>query len=331
MNLGLIFSKAGNAMKGVAGSGALLAKKHAPELLIGSGVAGFIVTIIETVKATNKTNEILEHKEDRLERIEDARKNDSPEYSLADYKADISSTNRQTRWELVKAWGPVVSTGGVSIAMLLGGYKILNGRYVATAAAYKVLEASTERYRSNVIEEFGKDVDWRMAHGIKAEELEAMRKEREEKDQEEKKNNKLIRKKPRTAYQNINNQIFDSHSDYWKRYWIPAQVLEWVQGVESRLQSKLMANGHVFLNEAYDMLGMPRTTQGAVLGWINTPRNSHMEKPFKLSLGYANDECPEEEIRRILSSPSNEETWLWITPNCDGVIYQLIDKPFSER
>lgn len=327
MNAPLIFSRIGLVAKQAAGAGVMMARKHAPELMIGAGIAGFIATIAETVKATNKTNDILEHKDNWMDRIEDERKNDSPEYSLADYKADISAVNRQTKWDLVKTWTPVGTTALASVALVLGGYRILNGRYVATAAAYKMLEASTERYRSNVIREFGKDVDWRMAHSIKAEELEEERKKQDE--LREKSKSRI----PRTQYsKDINNQIFDAHSsDRWKRYWIPSQVLDFVRQVESEIQNMVNERGFAFLNDAYDRLGMPLTSQGAIVGWIKTPGNRHLEKGTLVSLGFANDETPEEEIRRILSSKSNDDLYVWITPNCDGVIYQKIDVPFSER
>lgn len=328
MNVGMIFTKVANGVKSLGGNTLLMCRKHAPEIMIGSGIVGFVATVVETIHATNETNDILDHKDERMAKIEDARETDG--YSPSDYAADVAAVKHQTRWALIKTWAPVGTTGVASILLIFGGYRVINGRYVATAAAYKTLEAGFNRYRSNVIDEFGKDVDWRMQHSIKAEELEEARKEREQLANQEERQKK---KGYKTAYsKNINNQIFDCNtSEYWKRYWIPHQVIEYIQTVESKLQDKLNSKGHVFLNEAYDMLGMERTTQGSIIGWINTPRNSHLEKGRFLSLGYANDECPEEEIRRILASPSNEETWAWITPNCDGVIYQLIDKPFSER
>ena len=332
MNVGLIFSRIGTLAKQTAGAGALMARKHAPELMIGFGIAGFAATIAETVRATNKTNEILEHRDSRMERIEEEfRKNDplasAPAYSEADYHTDICAVSRQTKWDLAKTWTPVGTTAVVSVFLILGGYRILNGRYVATAAAYKMLEASTERYRSNVIREFGKDVDWRMAHSIKAEELEEERKKQDE--LREKSKSRI----PRTQYsKDINNQIFDAHSsDRWKRYWIPSQVLDFVRQVESEIQNMVNERGFAFLNDAYDRLGMPLTSQGAIVGWIKTPGNRHLEKGTLVSLGFANDETPEEEIRRILSSKSNDDLYVWITPNCDGVIYQKIDVPFSER
>lgn len=33
----------------------------------------------------------------------------------------------------------------------------------------------------------------------------------------------------------------------------------------------LQARGHLFLNEVYDMLGLPRTSEGQLLGWLYTP------------------------------------------------------------
>ena len=329
MNLPVIFQKGLAIVRNTAGSGALLAKKHTPELMIAGGIVGFVVTIIETVKATNETNDILQHKETRFDMIESYRANDANNYTAEDYDNDIRSVNRQTKVQLVKTWAPVATTGLSSVAMVLGGYKILNGRYVATAAAYKTLEAFTDRYRQNVVEELGKDTDWRFAHSIKAEELEA-RKLEEEDDLSN--GRRKSRKVPKTAYaDSINNQIFDAHSDYWKRYWNGDMMLDFIRRIEGQLQDKLNTEGHVFLNEAYDKLGLPRTSQGAIIGWINRPSNNHYEKGNFLSLGYANDETPEEEIRRILSITRNDDLWCWITPNCDGVIYKLIDLPYRDR
>lgn len=329
MNVGLIFSNLGKAARSAAGTGVLVAKKHAPEMMVAGGLIGFIATIIETVHATNNTNDILERKETRIERVEEHRQ-DIDRYSEADYQADLKAIRNQTRWALFKTWAPVGTTAVASAALILGGYSVINGRYVATAAAYKTLEAGYERYRQNVVDKFGKDVDWQMAHTLKAEELDEERRKQREIRENEKRNKKRI---PKTQYaKGINNQIFDiNSSDNWKRFWIPSQVIDHIRSVESKLQDKVNIDGFALLNDAYEMLGMKKTSQGALVGWINTPRNKHNEKGRWVSLGFANDETPEDEIRRILSTQQNEDIFVWITPNCDGVIYQLIDKPFSER
>lgn len=331
MNLPMILSNVGRAIKGAAGGGFLFAKKHAPEIMIGTGLAGFGLTIVETVTATNKTNDILHRRDVELNERGAVEDMNGAEYTEADMDRDGKIIKRKARRQLIRTWLPVATTAVGSTALILGGYKVINGRYVATAAAYKAIEEGFNRYRGNVIEEFGEDVDWRMAHSIREDELDEVRKQKEDEKVEALKK-KRAKKLERTAYtKGINNAIFDSHSDYWKRYWTPYQVIEHVQQIERELQDELDSNGFVFLNKAYERLGMPPTSAGQIVGWIKTPRNLHRDKPFRLSLGYANDETPVEEIDRILASKSNEDIWMWITPNCDGVIYQMIDTPFSQR
>lgn len=330
MNLPMIFSNIGRVFKGAAGGGLLFAKKHAPEIMIGTGLAGFGLTIVETVTATNKSNDILRRRDVELSGFCAVDDKDDAEY-MKDLENDSKIVKRRARRQLIRTWLPVATTAIGSTALILGGYKVINGRYVATAAAYKAIEEGFNRYRGNVIEEFGENVDWRMAHSIREDELDEVRKQKEDEKVEALKKRRAKRLE-RTAYtKDFNNAIFDGHSDYWKRYWTPYQAIEHVQQIERELQDELESNGFVFLNKAYERLGMPLTSAGQIVGWIKTPDNLHREKPFRLSLGFANDETPIEEIDRILASKSNEDIWIWITPNCDGVIYQKIDTPFSQR
>ena len=329
MNLPVIFTKILNGVKAAAGTGSLMVRKNADKLMLVGGGATFIVTIVETVKATNKTNEVLAYKEQKEALIErESAENET--YTPAIREMDEKNLKRTTRIELVKIWSRPATSAIATILLFGGAWKIVNGRYVLVSAAYDRLDDFTRRYRRNVVDRFGKDVDWEMAHGLKAEEMEAERKASEEYQEERKKKGKLV---PRTQYsKNINNQIFDIHtSERWKRFWLPEQAIGAVTQVEREIQSLVETRGFAFLNEAYEKLGMPLTAQGQVVGWIKTPRKLHDQKGDYCSLGFANDECPEDERRRILSSPSNEEMYIWITPNCDGVIYNLIDVPFHQR
>ena len=315
MNLPMILNKVGTVVKSVAGNGALLAKKHAPELMIGAGIAGFGATIYETVKATNKTNELVDEKEATLATIESMWDTYSEEnYSQAEYERDRKEANRRARWGIVRAWAPVATLGGASVISILGGYKILNGRYVATAAAYKVLENGFDRYRGNVIEKFGRETDWEMLHGIKAEELEKAREEqRQNKEIEaDNKRKKFGKKRKKTAYSDIYSFIFDEYSDRWQRYWNGQQVLHYLQTKENELNDMLAIRGHVFLNEVYDKLGKERTAEGCVVGWL---RGSHIQIVSNI---------PPEEIRRIEGIHRNEDIMVHIHPNPDGLIYNLI-------
>ena len=322
MNLPVILTKTANIAKNLCGNGLLIAKKHAPELLIGGGLVGFGLTIFETVKATNKTNEILEEKNRRSSVYAEAL--DYPiGYGPDEYENDISDLNRRTKIAIIKAWLPVGTLAVASGASILCGYKIINGRYVATAAAYKGLENFIGRYRGNVTERFGKDVDWELANDVKADTLEKAMKEREEnrKIDEENKGKKIGKKRHKTAYQDIYCGIFDNYSDRWQRYWTAEQVLEYLKFKQNQLNDMLRVRKHVFVNEVYDMLGLERTTAGAVNGWILTRTNPDSH----ISLGI--DEMPADELRAILSTHRNDDIRVKIRLNPDGLIYNMIEDP----
>ena len=314
MNLPVIFSKITGALKSTCGTGWLLAKKHAPEIMIGTGIVGFGATVYQTVKATNKTNDILEDRDDLEQRYAEVCENEEQ------YVKACKSLKRQTKAEIIKAWFPVATTGAGSIVCILGGYKVLNGRYVATAAAYKVLEARFDRYRENTVERYGADVDWQLANNIKTEKLEAAKAERDENDKiaAENKDKKVLKKKPKTAYHDIHSRLLDPHSDHWQRYWTPDLFLEWVKQKVREANDKLRLNGHLFENELNDMFGIPRTPEGQVCGWLY-----NKDHPYaKVSVGL--DEMPEEELRRIMSTHRNEDLYMWLNYNSMGVIYNLI-------
>lgn len=318
MNLPVIFSKIGEVAKKTAGTSLLVAKKHAPEIMIGSGIAGFVATIFQTVKATNKTNDILEERGRRIGICDKNPDDQTVDYDDRDLNNDISMINRQTRFNIVKTWAPVATTAIGSTVLILGGYRILNGRYVATAAAYKVLESGYERYRGNVIEEFGKDVDWRMANNIKAEELEAERREREENSELRKSSKKGKRKTRQSRYTMPHSNVFDQYSEHWQRYWTPAQVWQYLKRKEAELNDKLQINKHLFVNEVWDALGLERTPEGQLCGWIIT-RNHDAH----VSLGL--DEMPDDQVRKFMSFMNNEDIWIRLNLNPDGMIYQMIE------
>ena len=316
-----IFSKVVPAVKSFAGNGLLIARKHAPEIMIGAGIAGFGGTIYATAKATLKTNEILEKRDALLDNVA-VNQEYNPSYSEKDKAEDEADIKHRTRWRIVKAWAPVATLGTASVISILGGYRILNGRYVATAAAYKVLENSFDRYRGNVVNRFGKDMDWKLLNGMSDEELEKARREKDENRRidAENKRRKIGKKPKKTKYSEIYQGIFDDYSEHWQRYWTPQQVLHYLKRKQQEMNDRLRIQKHLFVNEVYDALGMPRTPEGAVTGWIVTNAN----KDTYVSLGI--DEMPDDELRSILAIDRNEDIRVKIRLNPDGLIYDMIGK-----
>lgn len=322
MNLPVIFTNIARAARTYAGTGLVLAKKHAPEIMVASGVAGFIVTIAETVKATNKTNDILETREIELNERGATYDKLGLEYTEEMYDADTKDIKHKARVSLFKTWFPVVTTAGMSVILILKGYKIINGRYVATVAAYKTLEASYERYRENVVNEFGKDTDWRMANSISQERLEGIKQERMANDKiaEENKGKKKKDQKPyRQKYLHDRECLFDENSIYWKRWWTSQQFLDYIVQKQRECQDLFDLQGYLFKNDVLEKFGLPKTADGQIVGWIK-----RRGKTTVISVGY--NEMPDEEIRRILSIQNNADLRFWLNLNTDGIIYNLIDQ-----
>ncbi len=57
----------------------------------------------------------------------------------------------------------------------------------------------------------------------------------------------------------------------WTKY--PEQNKHFLLLQQSYANEKLRARGYIFLNEIYDMLGIPRTKAGQVIGWVFDEEN----------------------------------------------------------
>ena len=321
MNLPVIFSKIGTIAKNAAGSSGLFLKAHAPEIMVGGGVAGFVLTVVGACKATDKAHDILEAKEEALNDNDYAFFQENC-ISEKDHEDNIRQINRNTRWALIKAYTPTATGLAVSVILVLGGYKMINGRLVKTAAAYKILEDGFGRYRENVRYEFGEETDWRMLNSIRPERLEAAEKEREANREIEadKKHGKKSAGKRKDAYQEVYSKFFDEYSDRWRRSWTPYEVWQYLEQKEREANDMLRIRKHIFLNEVYDLLGLDRTPEGAVVGWILTKNNPNSNVDFGLK------SMPEDARRKFLSAERNEDIKIWLHFNPDGLIYNMIDR-----
>lgn len=61
-------------------------------------------------------------------------------------------------------------------------------------------------------------------------------------------------------------RVFDSETLFWQKS--PEMNRIFIQMQQHHWNQRLRSMGHVFLNEVYDSLGFPRTTKGAITGWL---------------------------------------------------------------
>ena len=253
-------------------------KKHSPEILVVAGVIGTVASAVMACKATTKLSTILDDSKDAVTQINDYRKelvetinNTEDEkkkaeleakYTAEDHKKDLAITYAQTGLKLVKLYAPSVLLGAVSIASILTSHKVLRTRNVALAAAYATVDKGFKEYRGRVIDRFGKELDKELRYNIKAKEI-------EETVVNEDGTESTITKTVQVADPNnhsIYARFFDDGCLGWDK---DAEYnLIFLKKTQNTCNEILKNRGYLYLNEVYEMLGIPKTKAGHVVGWI---------------------------------------------------------------
>lgn len=242
-------------------------KKHSPEILVVAGVIGTVASAVMACKATTKVSAIVEETKSDLEKIHDGVEKqkklpDGETYTQEIANKDTAIVYTQTGLKLVKLYGPSVALGALSITSILCSNHILRKRNIALAAAYTTIDRTFKDYRSRVIERFGKELDHELRYNIKAKEV-------EETVVDENGNETVVTKTINTAEINQHSdyaRFFDEFCTGWQRN---AELnLYFLKSQQNYANELLKSRGYVFLNEIYDMLGIPKTKAGQAVGWV---------------------------------------------------------------
>lgn len=254
------------AISKTAGRGGLLLKKHSPEILMAAGVVGIVTSTVMACKATLKVDSVLEEAKQKKDKIDEAWEKVKEgeialdDYSEKDHNKDLVVVKVQTAVSFVKLYGPAVTLGVASIACILGAHGIMRKRNLALVAAYKAIEQSFVDYRNRVIEEFGADKDRDYKTGIRR----TLVNELDDKGKPTKKVKVVETQDPNAISQYA--RFFDESSTQWSK--TPEYNLTFLKCQQNYANDLLHSRGHIFLNEVYDMIGVPRTQAGAIVGWV---------------------------------------------------------------
>ena len=280
-------------------------KKHSPEILMVAGIAGTIVGTVLACKATTKVSEIIEEKNKNVEDVHTYLEDNTKEYTEEDSKKDLTIIYAQTGVKLFKLYAPAIGVMALSFASIIAGHKVLKKRNVAIAAAYAVIDKSFKQYRKNVIEEFGEGVDQQMRFGLKSKEI-------KKKD----KDGKTV-KETANPLDNISEyaRFFDAASSNFAKD--PEYNMMFLRRQQDYANEMLKSRGHLFLNEVYDLLDIPRSKAGQVVGWVYD-KNGNTKGDNYVDFGlYRNDQG----TRRFVNGL---EYNILLDFNVDGVIYDII-------
>ena len=257
-------------------------KKHSPEILVVAGVAGVVTSAVMACKATTKVNFILEdtkrkidtihngvEKGEVLTQLETGEITKVP-YSEEESKKDLAIVYAHTGMDFVKLYGPAVLLGALSITCILASNNILRKRNVALAAAYTAVDTGFKEYRGRVIERFGEELDKELKYNIKAKEI-------EETVINEDGTETTVKKTVNVADPNVYSdyaRFFDEYCTGWTKD--PEYNLMFLKQQQNWANEKLRAKGHLYLNEVYDMLGIPRSKAGQIVGWVFDKSEDHV-------------------------------------------------------
>jgi|SRR4051812_33442015 hypothetical protein len=268
-----------------------------PTILVIAGVVGLGATAVLASRASRKVDPIIDkHKKARAEIGIIA--NDRAR------QLELGHLYRKTGVELGKLYGPTLFVGMTSAISVLGGHNILRGRQIATMAAYSGLIEQFSGYRKRVAQTLGDDVERGLYEGARGE---------WEEDPEHRGEYKLQPK------YDVDNQSylrpwFDQTNYNWTRDALSNYLF--LKGVQSHMNNLLQIRGHVFLNEVFDALAMPRCKEGQVQGWLyNSPKGDNI-----VDFGFMTSNDPQ-----TVAFRNHVENIVKLNFNVDeGIIWNLI-------
>lgn len=253
-------------------------KKYSPEILLGAGIVGAVTSTVMACKATTKIHTVLDEAKDKVDMIHKGIEDGEVisivngeevpvKYTKEDGGKDLTITYAKTGYGLGKLYGPAILVGATSLVCILASYNIIHKRNVALAAAYATIDKGFKEYRSRLIERFGQELDRELKYNIKSQETEEIVVDENGKES-------VVKKTVTTADFDTSSdysRFFDEYCTGWRK---DAEYnLMFVRQIQNWANDKLKAQGYLFLNDVYEMLGFDKTKAGQIVGWIYDPNN----------------------------------------------------------
>lgn len=235
-------------------------QKKSPEILLVTGILTGVAAVIVACKETTRAEAILDAHKERMDKVHETRNLYPDEYSEKSAKLETVKNYGVTALELTKLYAPAIALEMVSITSILASYKILHARNVAMASAYAVVDKAFKQYRERVRKELGAAADEKFLTG--AEEVTVSKKVTDENGKTKTVKEKVLTNRQASGY----SKFFDCSNVNWIDD--PDSNLFFVTRIEQWANDKLKANGYLYLNSVYEMLGLEKTKAGQVVGWI---------------------------------------------------------------
>lgn len=245
-----------NAMKR---TGLMKAKEFSPEILTISGILGMLGGTYMACRATMKLDPVLKKHREGVTAVREKHEHDTDKKLEGQ---ELTKLYAATGLELAKLYGPTVALDMVSSAAILSGNRILRKRNVALAAAYATLNTGFVTYRGRVINRYGEEVDRELRMGAHKEKIEVTQTDENGKTKKVKQTVTVVDDGPSdyARYFAYGEAKAAEPSEEYNRFFLNSQ--------QELANHMLMANGFLFLNDVYEMLGIEKSIPGQAVGWV---------------------------------------------------------------
>lgn len=284
-----------------------------PEIYMGVGIAGVLISGFLACRATLKLEKTLKESREKIEKIHEDIETGVIEEKNA--KKEVAIGYIYMGAKVVALYAPSVVLAGASITAIVASNDILKKRAANFANLYAASQKAFKDYRGRVAERFGKEVEEEIYLDKKKIEVEETKTDENGNETTEKKEVTVAGNLKPSEY----SRIYDCGNKGWTKD--PEANMIYLRRQQDAATDKLRAKGYLFLNDVYEMLGFPPCEAGHYVGWIDDPE---LGKDRYVDFG----------IYRVDASPANSnfingyEPSILLDFNVDGPI---MDKVWSKR
>ena len=292
-------------IKNTVNSCKLAVSKHSPEILVVTGIVGVVTSAVMACKETRRLDPVLEAHKQNAEAVHKKYAQNPDEHAE---KRELTGVYLKTGLGFVKLYGPSVTLGALSITGILASNNILRKRNMALAAAYATIDASFKQYRGRVIERFGEQTDKELRLDAHQEKIEVTETDENGKEKKVKKNATVVDNPMPSDYARYfaypEARAAEPNADY-NAFFLKAQ--------QELANHMLRANGFLFLNDVYEMLGIEKSRAGQAVGWVyDKNREDHGDNWVDFGI--------QEVYRKRSDKPGDYEKVFLLDFNVDGPI-----------
>lgn len=273
----------------------LTTKKHSPEILLVGGIIAGGAAIFTACRATTKIDTVLATTKASVDQIHECaeageivvQEGDeikTVKYTEDDSKKDLFIVYCKAGWGFAKLYAPAIGLSALSLTCILASHGIIHKRNAALMSTVTAIGTEFEEYRGRVVERFGEGLDRELKYNLKAKEVEETVVQEDGTETIVKKTIEVI-EDPYNGLSTYARCYTDGCVGWTKD---PEANLMFLRAQQRYANELLKSRGHVFLNEIYDALGLPRSSAGAQMGWMYDPENPD----HKINFGIYNIHIP---------------------------------------